>query len=174
MNSKLWLLNGFNISCSLGKQSNNVFYGFSSVKCTRDAPKWKFLAEAEQNETLAEYRTRFFKKILPQVGLFFSLLRKLNSQNLLFTLSSCFTKKYIKVNTEHPIRHYTHKAQVSKIIFFGHFWDPLLESGFILFKPGRPQCFCLLTTACRYFSDTQISLRIWEDVCHKYHIVTRF
>ncbi len=24
---------GFNISCSLGKQSNNMFYGFSSVKC---------------------------------------------------------------------------------------------------------------------------------------------
>ncbi len=27
------ILNGFNISCSLGKLSNNVFYGFSSVKC---------------------------------------------------------------------------------------------------------------------------------------------
>ncbi len=28
------LLNEFNISCSLGKYSNNVFYGFLSVKCT--------------------------------------------------------------------------------------------------------------------------------------------
>ncbi len=26
------ILNGFDISCSLGKYSNNVFYGFSSVK----------------------------------------------------------------------------------------------------------------------------------------------
>ncbi len=36
MNSQLCLiviLNGFNISRSLGKQSNNVFYGLSSVKC---------------------------------------------------------------------------------------------------------------------------------------------
>ncbi len=37
MNSQLcfiMILNGFNISCSLGKYSNNVFYGFSSVKCS--------------------------------------------------------------------------------------------------------------------------------------------
>ncbi len=27
------ILNGFNISCSLGKQSNNVSYGFSFMKC---------------------------------------------------------------------------------------------------------------------------------------------
>ncbi len=39
MNSQLCLivifffLNGFNISCSLGKQSNKMVYGFSSVKC---------------------------------------------------------------------------------------------------------------------------------------------
>ncbi len=32
-------------------------------------------------------------------------------------------------------------------------------------EPGRPCCFCLLTTAGRYFSDI-LSLQIWEDVCH--------
>ncbi len=40
----------------------------------RDAPKWKFLAEAEQNETLAEYRTRFFfSPPCRPILLFFSL-----------------------------------------------------------------------------------------------------
>ncbi len=51
MNSQLCLimiLNGFNISCSLGKQSNNVFYGFSSVKCATSGilP----VSRCEQNE----------------------------------------------------------------------------------------------------------------------------
>ncbi len=39
----------------------NLYYNY-----IKDAPKWKFLAEAEQNETLKpEYRTRFFQKKSP-------------------------------------------------------------------------------------------------------------
>ncbi len=42
----------------------NLYYNY-----IRDAPKWKFLAEAEQNETLKpEYG--FSQKNLPHVGLF--------------------------------------------------------------------------------------------------------
>ncbi len=45
--------------------------------------------------TGTEGRIRFFTSFLPHDGLFkfFSQLHKLNSQNLLFTLLSCFTKK---------------------------------------------------------------------------------
>ncbi len=66
----------------------------------KDAPKWKFLAEAEQIETLgrrAEYQMRFFM-FFPHLGLFchfFSLLHKLNNQNVLFTVLSCFSNKNI-------------------------------------------------------------------------------
>ncbi len=47
---------------------------------------------------------------------FLSLLHKLNSQNQLITLLSCFTKKNNNNNLTlnifiHPIRHYTNKAQ---------------------------------------------------------------
>ncbi len=62
----LWLFDCFRLSCVYVRFKSHVFF-------IRDAPKLKFLAEAEQNETLgpkAEYRTRFFKNSLPHVGLF--------------------------------------------------------------------------------------------------------
>ncbi len=63
----------------------------------RDAPKWKFLAEAEQNETLTNTEHGF-----PHEGLFchfFSPLHKLNSQNVLFTVLSCVSNKNINYKT---------------------------------------------------------------------------
>ncbi len=62
---------------------------------------WNFLKILGRSRTKlntgpkAEYRKRFFE-FFPHVGLFchfFSLLHKLNSQNLLFTVLSCFKKK---------------------------------------------------------------------------------
>ncbi len=92
----------------------------------RDAPKWKFLAEAEQNETLnteGRIPNTVFQKgpppcrpILKKI----SQLHKLNSQNKLFTLLSCFTKNKIKIklillNTEHFYTSYQTLYQQSTI-----------------------------------------------------------
>ncbi len=70
----------------------NLYYG-----CT-EKPKWKFLAEAEQNETLNKaeqneipnFSIPKFSPPCRPILLFFSLLHKLNSQNQIFTLLSCF------------------------------------------------------------------------------------
>ncbi len=86
-------------------------YFISCIILFRDAPKWKFLAKAKPNKMKhwAEGRipNMVFQKCSPPcrpILLFFSLLHKLNSQNQIFTLLSCFTKKkHLKtlLNTEH-------------------------------------------------------------------------
>ncbi len=75
-----------------------------SVVSYRDAPKWKFLAEAEakQNKTLGQIPNTVFRHFFPHVGLFchlFSPLHELNSQNVLFTVLSCFSNKKINYKT---------------------------------------------------------------------------
>ncbi len=74
-----------------------------TVTLPRDAPKLKFLAEAEQNETLGRRPNteHGFSHFFPMKAYFaiFSPLHKLNSQNVLFTVLSCFSNKKINYKT---------------------------------------------------------------------------
>ncbi len=75
----------------------------------RDAPKWKFLAEAEQNETLGQRPNteHGFSHFSPYMLPIFSPLHKLNSQNVLFTVLSSFSKKNLLQKQNNNLKIFT-------------------------------------------------------------------